>query len=100
RRELLLRRHLQILVAVADRLHEQALLHVAGDHRRPGVAAMAPAVPGIEPQAALHFLLRAVALQAALGQQRTHLLLKKIESLLGENRESDGEQDNGWPGAT
>ena len=77
-RELLLRRHLQVVVLVADRLDQQALLRVAGDDDGAGLAAVHHAGLRVEPQVAL-VLLGAVAWIAVLGQERPDGRLEELD---------------------
>src|SRR6185436_6017207 len=66
-RELALRRHLELLVLVADRLDEEALVEVARDDGRAGLAALEQALARVDVELALQLLrLRAVAGVAAV----------------------------------
>src|SRR5204863_9303594 len=81
-RQLLLRRHLEVGVDVPDRLEEEALLRVAGDDRRAGVAALEDLLAAVEPEGALQLLrLGAVALVAALDEKGSDLFLEEFEGL-------------------
>src|SRR5204862_321099 len=75
--ELAIGRHLHILVAQG--LHEEALGRVAGDDRRPAVAALLEALGAVEEQSALDPLrLPGVALVAVLHEDRPDALLEEI----------------------
>src|SRR6185436_10041210 len=81
-RELLLRRHLEVVVGPAQRLDQEALRGVARDDRGAGVAALQHPLARIEIEAALQLRrLRAVAGRAALRQNRPDLLLEELEAL-------------------
>ena len=67
--QLLLRRHLLHAVGVADRPQQQALVRLAHAAARPDVAALLHRRGGVEPQVG-PLLLRPVALEALLGQDR------------------------------
>ena len=79
--EFLLRRHLEVFVRPAHRLHEQALLLVAGDDRRSRVAALEQAGASVEQQAALHLVRTdAVALVAEIREHGAYALFKKVQA--------------------
>ena len=75
--ELRLRGHPEV-VDVVDRLHEQALVGLAGDDRGAGRAAGHRVGPRIEPEAALD-LRPGVARLAAVDQQRPDLRLEELD---------------------
>ena len=82
-RQRLLRRHLQVPVSVADRLHQQALFRIAGDNGRTGVAALLPAFPAVQPQTALDLFLRAMAIEfASLHREAGRTFFQKIRARL------------------
>ena len=74
-RELGLRRHPEVF-GVADGLDQEALLGLAGEQGRAGVATFQGVGQAIEPQAPLGLAL-AVAREAAVGQQRADLRLEE-----------------------
>ncbi len=78
-RELLLRRHLHVLVLVTDGLDEQAFVRVASDERRAGVATGEDGIAGVQGEAALHLGGGGVALEAALDEDGADLLLEELE---------------------
>ena len=93
---LLFRRHREVLVGVAHRLDEQALVEASRHHRRPAVAAAADALARVEHQAALHFRgLFRVALVALLREHRADLPFKKIDLLAGGPGLRDGYRISG-----
>ena len=75
--ELLLGRHLEIAVLIAHSLPEQAFLGLAGDERGAGVTAVFPACLMIETKTSL-LLVRAMAVDAMLDEQRADALFKKL----------------------
>ena len=76
------RRHLQILVAIADGGEQEALLSIARDERRSVVAARQRAVERVEHEPALDLVRRmAVTLVAMLLKQGLDVLRKKIRAL-------------------
>ena len=77
-REPLLGRHLQLALA-ADGLEQQALLGLAEDDGRAGVAALEQGLARVEPQAAA-LLLRAVAGDALLDQHGADVLLEELDA--------------------
>jgi hypothetical protein len=81
-RELLaLGRHFEIRIVVADGLDEEALVGLARDERRAGVAALQHRVARVELQAAFEFLrLRAVAGVAGPGEHGANLGLEKFQA--------------------
>ena len=96
-------RHLQVLVAVAHGLDEEALVRLPGDNGGAGVAAFEHGGAGVEEEAALEFLRAgAVAFVAALGEQGADALLEELEVFGGEvgrggdrtrhQRDGDGER--------
>ena len=88
--ELRLGRHLEIFVAVADRLDQQAFVGVAGHDRRAGVAALAKALAAVEAEPAPQFLGGArVALAALRHQHGPDLRLEEL-LLLGRDRADCG----------
>ena len=69
--QLLLRRHLEVLILVVDRLDEQTFLRIARDDRRPQVAPLAHPCARVEEQVAAQLLgLGGMALVALLDQDR------------------------------
>ena len=92
RRELLLWRHLQVLVHIVHRLNEQTLLRLARHQRRPALATFLPAALRVQSQVAL-LLLLAVTLDAPLHEQRTDFGFKKAEVL--RHRERGGHHQCG-----
>ena len=85
--QLLLRRHLRVVIGVADRRHQQALSRLAGDERRAAVAALPDALARVEQQPALDLLrVRRVALVALVHQHRANALLEKRHSFTGVRR--------------
>ena len=80
--QLLLGRHLEVVVLVADRLDQQALLEVARHDRGAEVAPLADALPRVEHEVRLDLLgRRGVALVAVLDQHRADLRLEERELL-------------------
>ena len=67
--ELGLRGHPELVVAVADRPDQQALVRVAGHDRRAGVAPAAEALPAVEQEPAAQLLGGARVALAALRRQ-------------------------------
>ena len=84
-RKLLLRRHLQLRVLVADSPDQQARPGIAGND---GGAGFPPGKDGIMPvQAQLTLLLLLpMALEAAFREQRANLALEELKSLSGGGR--------------
>ena len=88
---------LRTVVGVADRRDEQALLGLARHDRRPRVAAGEHRGPRVEPEARL-LLVRPVALDAVVGQDRPDLRLEEPDLLrrrlrpVGEGRGGDERQ--------
>ena len=77
---LFLRRHLQILGAVAHCLDEETFVGITGDNRGPGGAALQQRVTGIEAKVALGFaLFETVTLVAGFDQDRPDLRLEELE---------------------
>ena len=76
--EALLGRHLEIPVAVADRLKQAAPLRVARLEGRTGIASLESGFAGVQSKAALCFGRRAVALVAAFDENRADLLFEKF----------------------
>ena len=70
------------VVGVATAFDQQALVRLAGDDGRAGVAAGQQAGPGVEPQPAL-LLVRAVAALALLDQDRADVRLEEPDRLRG-----------------
>ena len=75
-RELLFRRHGDVFVLIPHRLDEQGFAQIPRHDRRTARAALFQMADVIHAQITLLFFL-AVALVAALHQQRTHLVFKK-----------------------
>ncbi len=102
RRACAFRRHLEVPVAHSgSRSTSRLFLDVPRHDGRPEiVAALRPPLSGIQAQASFDFLLRAVAFEAPLGDQGSHLLFKEIEAVRGGCRayrhvqgKGRGEQD-------
>ena len=75
------RRHLELIVAVTDGRDEQALFGLPRDDRRArGLRPSAPPGPGIEPEVSL-LLVRSVALQTILDEDRPDLRLEELHLL-------------------
>ena len=72
------RRHLQLGVGLRDGLNQQALIRLARHERRPGVAPLERRLAAVEPQAR-GLLLLAVALEAAVDQDRPDLRLEEFD---------------------
>ena len=101
-------RHLVGLVT--DRPHQQGLVRLARDHRRPRVASLDHRLVAVESQAALeHLGLATVTLETAADQQGTHPLFEELhllwcERLVGGADRGQREGENGqgdqpqWPG--
>ena len=79
-REFALGRHAKIFVPITHGLDERAVVEIARHHSRTAVAAARPAIAVVEPQAALGFLLGAVAFVAMLGEERPDAFFKKLEA--------------------
>ena len=99
--EFLLRRHPQVAVGVAHGLEQEAGVRLARLDGRSGVAAGHPALAGVEAEAALDLLSLAVALVAALDQQRPDALLKElvISGSGGEETWTGGDDEKAQQGA-
>ncbi len=99
RRELTLRRHLQ-LAAMLDGRDEQALARLARHGRRAAVAPLEHRIPAREAQPAFR-LVAAVALLALLGQERPDLLLEELGRAgvvrAGRRLAGDRQQQGGQP---
>jgi hypothetical protein len=88
--QLLLRRHLHVVVVVPDGRDQQALVRVPRHDGRPGVAALEQGRPAVDQQPALGLVgLRAVALVAPLDEDRADPLLEQIQPV-GGRQGSDG----------
>ena len=84
--KLIFRRHFEILLRVAHRLHEQASARLARLDYVAGIAARRPAFLGIEQQAALDFFrVGRVAFVAMLREQWPHFRFEK-RHVLGRRR--------------
>ena len=70
-------RHLN--VAVADGIDDEALLEIAGNDRRAGVAPFEHRLAGIEPQLG-ELLDRAVALEAVFDEERADAGFKELDT--------------------
>src|SRR5690606_11416775 len=83
-RELLaLGRHLQVRVAVADRMDEQALLRISRLQQRPRLAALQHALGAVKREPTLRLpLLHRVTLVAILRQDWPNLALEELLLLL------------------
>lgn len=102
---LVLRRHLEVRVGVADGFDEQAFLHVARHDGGAGVAALEDGGGGIQREAALELLrLMAVALEARAREDGLHRLLVEREvgggglgrgGMAGDGGEKRGGQQRG-----
>ena len=102
---LVLRRHLEVRVGVADGFDEQAFLHVARHDGGAGVAALEDGGGGIQREAALELLrLMAVALEARAREDGLHRLLVEREvgggglgrgGVAGDGGEKRGGQQRG-----
>ena len=93
---LVLRRHLESAVAIADGADERAGIRIAGDDGGAGIAALEQAVARIEAQAALDApALGGMALVAILHQHGPDFLLEEIRLLLRELGRGRGAQTGG-----
>ena len=90
----LLRRHRQILIPVVDCRNEQGLLRFSRHHRRSRVAALLPAFPRIQGEAALG-LFAAVAFITTVHQQRPDLRFKELLPCPGPGRRRSAQQCDG-----
>ena len=66
------------MILVADRLHQQALLRVSRHQCNAGIAPFERRLAGVQGEAALYFLLRAVTIIATRHQQGADLFFKKL----------------------
>ena len=96
RRQLALRRHLQIGIDIAHGPDEQALVEAPRHHRRSVVAARLPPGLHIQREAALDLLFMRMALVAALLKHGQHLGFKECNTIL---RPRGGEQECSHDGA-
>ena len=77
-RELLLGRHLEIGISIADGMYHSTGLEVSRLESGARVASHLPALTKVEPQSPF-LLFGAVALDAVLDEERTHSLFEKLE---------------------
>jgi hypothetical protein len=79
--QLLVRRHLEFFVLVTDGLDQPALVGIAEDNAGPGVAALEQAGARVEQQVRLQLVgFRAVALVAALDEERADYFLEELDA--------------------
>ena len=89
----ILRRHRRDPVGMLDGAEEEARVNVAGDDRRPGVAAAGPALPGIERQATAGLAgCGRMAALAAGDQERPDAAFEEI--VVGRRRRRRGAKDH------
>ena len=72
-------RHLRDTLRMADGLHQQAGVGIAGHDRRTGIAALEQALPGVQPQAA--FLVRGMTVEARVDEHRPDLRFEEFDLL-------------------
>ena len=73
--------HLDILLFMADRPEQQALIRLAGDNHLPAITALEQAAPPIQRQPALGLVAAIVALVTMLGESRSNVFLEKLDLL-------------------
>ena len=77
-------RHLQVGIGVTDCFDQKAILGIARNDRRPGIAALFPATFPIELHTAFDFTLGGtVALVTVVGEDRPDFIFEKLELGLG-----------------
>ena len=100
-RQAAFRRHLEVRIAIADGLDEQALLRGSGHDGGPGVAAREQSRAGIRAKAALQLLaISGMALEAVLGEDGPDALLEELRRLRPRRAardESGGSQERRCP---
>ena len=96
-----LRRHLEIGIAVANRVNEETFIRITRNDGRACIAALLPRAAPIEPEPPLAFVrLLRVALVAMLHEERPHRVLEKGQFFRSEEhgRGQTGENSAGGDG--